>query len=377
MPETEHHAEHHSTASTFVRAGLLVYTFLIVYASWYPFSGWRSMGIAPWAFLFAPLPYYWTWFDLLTNIVGYMPFGALVVLRFYPRVRSLAAVALAIVCGALLSGTMEAVQTFIPTRVSDKLDFLTNTAGTALGAIVGLLLSRTFLEQSRLLQLRKEWFIRDAGRGLIAVALWPVAQIYPQAYLFGHGQVLPILSGWISDWVGTPIDLTDLFVHAQTLTVQEYWLAETVITACGMTGALLTLLCLLRKRAPKTRLLIALAVMALIAKALATALLFKPDNAFIWLTPSARGGLLMGMMMTVGLAFARPVAQRWLALTNLIVAVLVANVVPISPYFTATLQTWAQGKFLTFNGAAQALSVVWPFFAMWFLLHPMHRLKRE
>jgi hypothetical protein len=29
------------------------------------------------------------------------------------------------------------------------------------------------------------------------------------------------------------------------MTVEQYWLSETVITACGMTGAALTLLCLL------------------------------------------------------------------------------------------------------------------------------------
>jgi len=376
MLHLEHYGEQRPASSTFARVGLLVYTLLIVYASWYPFAGWRSMGLAPWAFLLMPLPYYWTWFDLLTNIVGYMPFGTLTVLALHPRVRGFTAVLLAMACGALLSGMMEAVQTFIPSRVSSNLDFMTNAVGTALGAVAGLLLSRTFLEQSRLLQLRKKWFTRDAGRGLIVVALWPVAQTYPQAYLFGHGQILPILSGWLSEWFDTPIDLADIVVHAQELTVQEYWLAETIITACGMTGALLTLLCLLRKHAPKARLLITLAALALITKALANALLFTPDNAFAWLTPSARGGLLVGAIMTAGLAFARPVAQRRLAVINLVISVAIANLAPVNPYFTATLQAWVQGKFLNFNGAAQFFSLVWPFFAMWFLLHPMHRLKR-
>ncbi|RJG04872.1 hypothetical protein D3870_01500 [Noviherbaspirillum cavernae] len=377
MPHNQPAAEHQPAGSAFARVGLLVYTLLITYASWYPFAGWHVIGVTPWAFLSAPLPHYWTWFDVLTNIVAYIPFGMLAVFALHPHVRGPFAILLAIAGGALLSGVMEAVQTFLPSRVSSNLDFFTNTGGAAIGAIAGVLLSRAFLEQSRLLQLRKEWFTRDAGRGLIVLAMWPLAQIYPQGYLFGHGQILPILSDWLSDWLATPVDLAAFFIQTQELTVQEYWLSETIITACGLTGALLTLLCLLRKHAPRLRLIAALAALVLIVKALANALLFTPENAFAWLTPGAKGGLLVGVMMVSGLAFARPVAQRRLAVVSLLASVVVANIVPINPYFTATLQAWLQGKFLNFNGAAQFLSLAWPFFALWFLLHPMHRLKRD
>ena len=41
------------------------------------------------------------------------------------------------------------------------------------------------------------------------------------------------------------------------------------------------------------------------------------------------------------------------------------------------LQTWSLGKFLNFNGAAQFLALLWPFFTLWFLFHPMHRVKRQ
>jgi VanZ family protein len=374
MADLEQNGEHRST---FADAALLVYTLLIVYASCYPFTGWRSLGLAPWEFLFMPPPHYWTWFDVLTNVVGYMPFGALMVFALYRHVRGAAAILLATMCGLMLSGTLEAVQTFIPSRVSSNIDFATNTLGTSLGAIAGVLMLKTVLQQSRPLQLRKEWFTREAGRGLIVATLWPLAQTYPQAYLFGHGQVLPVVSEWLTDWFETPIDLAGFVTRAQELTVQEYWLAETIITACGMTGALLILLCVMRKQAPKARLLIALAVSSLVVKALANALLFTPANAFAWLTPSARGGLLVGALMTAGLAFARPLAQRRVALVSLVISIAIANLVPANPYFTATLQTWVQGKFLNFNGAAQFLSLLWPFLAMWFLLHPAHRRATE
>ena len=47
----------------------LMYVVLVVYASLYPFAEWRDQGIAPWAFLWAPLPRYWTGFDVAINSV--------------------------------------------------------------------------------------------------------------------------------------------------------------------------------------------------------------------------------------------------------------------------------------------------------------------
>jgi hypothetical protein len=272
---------------------------------------------------------------------------------------------------------MEAVQTFLPSRVPSNLDLLTNTGGILLGAIAGVLLSHTFLEQSRFLLLRRRWFSVEASRGLIVLALWPLAQIYPQGHLFGHGQVAPILSGWLSDWLSIPIDLGALMRHDAELTIEQYWLSETIITACGLTGALLTLLCLLHRRAPKGTLLLLLLASAVAVKSLASALLFAPENAFVWLTPGAQGGILIGAIMLSGLAFAPPTAQRRVAVAALIISLIVINAVPANPYFIATLQTWVQGKFLNFNGAAQFLSLLWPFFTLWFLLHPVHNLKRK
>jgi len=366
-----------ANASVFARVALLFYAFLIVYASWYPFSGWHSSGLSAFAYLSAPFPYYWTVFDLAINIFGYAPLGVLAVFALYPNVRGSWTVPIAVIGGALLSGAMEAVQTYLPSRVASNLDLLTNTAGVLLGAIIGVLLTRTFLEESRFLHLRSRWFSHEASRGLIVIALWPLAQLYPQGYLFGHGQILPIFSVWLSEWLDTPIDLGALLRRGSDLSVEHYWLAETIITACGLTGAVLTLLCLLREQAPKAALTVALVLAALTTKSLAIALLFTPDNAFAWLTPGAQGGLLIGAMMLSGLAFAPPVAQRRVAALALIASLAAVNVVPANPYFTASLQGWVQGKFLNFNGAAQFLSLLWPFFAVWFLYHPVHALKRK
>ena len=363
--------------SPVARASLLAYLLLIVYASWFPFSGWLNQGLSPLIFLeHASMPRYWTKFDAIINVVGYMPFGALVVYALYPRVRGVVAFVAATACGVLVSGVMEAVQTYLPSRVSSNLDFYTNAAGAAMGALFGTLTVTKLLDGSHLYRLRQRWFVQHTSQGLVLMALWPLAQIYPQGFLFGHGQLLPILSDWLSRLLDSNIDLVELMRPGVELTVEQYWLSETIITACGMVGAGLTLLCLMRKHAPRAGLLIGLAGAAVVVKSLATALLFSPENAFVWITPGAQGGFLIGAIMLAGLAFAPQLAQRRLAALTLLLSLLIVNTTPVNPYFLSTLQGWVQGKFLNFNGAAQFLSLLWPFFALWFLLLPSHKLNR-
>jgi VanZ family protein len=364
-------------ASPVARAALLAYLLLIVYASWFPFSGWRSSGLSPFAFLTLQMPRWWTGFDVMVNIVGYMPFGILIVLALHPRVRGLWAVAIAAVVGLLVSGTMEVVQNYLPSRVPSSLDLLTNAGGCLAGALLGAWFAPMLLDRSRLYLLRQRWFAAHASQGLVLVALWPLAQVYPQNYLFGNGQILPLLSEWLSDWLDTDIDLVTMLRGDVPMSVEQYWLSETIITACGMTGAALTLLCLTRRGAPRLSLMLALIGVGIVVKTLASSLFFAPDNAFVWVTPGAEGGFLIGLIMLAGLAFAPQVAQRRLAVVTLVLSLIVVNTIPANPYFVSTLQAWQQGKFLNFNGAAQFLDMAWPFIALWFLLLPSHRLNRS
>jgi len=364
-------------ASPVARAALLAYLLLIVYASWFPFSGWRSSGLSPFAFLNLQPQRYWTAFDVMVNIVGYMPLGVLMVLALHPAVRGLWAVAVAAVGGILVSGTMEVVQNYLPSRVPSNLDLLTNSGGCLAGAVLGLLFAPLLLDHGRLQRLRQRWFAAHASQGLVLVALWPLAQVYPQGYLFGNGQILPLLSEWLSEWLDTDIDLVTLIRGSSGMTVEQYWLSEIVITACGMSGAALTLLCLTRRGAPRLWLMLAMVFTGVLVKTLASSLFFSPDNALTWITPGAQGGFLIGLIMLAGLAFAPQVAQRRLAVVTLVLSLIVVNTIPANPYFVATLQAWQQGKFLNFNGAAQFLGMAWPFIALWFLLLPSHRLNRQ
>jgi hypothetical protein len=77
--------------------------------------------------------------DVSINLVGFMPFGGLLML-LYGRKLSVPSV---MAVGALLSGSIEALQVAIPSRHPSLIDLIVNTAGAGLGAyLMRLSLSR-------------------------------------------------------------------------------------------------------------------------------------------------------------------------------------------------------------------------------------------
>lgn len=357
-------------SSPLARICLALYLALIAYGSLYPLSSWHDAINPPLAYLTLSMPRYWTRFDALTNVLAYIPLGVLTVFACYPYLRRGAALLAAVLLGGLLSGSVEALQSFLPSRVPSNLDLATNILGSFCGALLGVWQTRAFLDHGYLHLLRKRWFVPAASRGLLALGLWPLAQLYPQAYLFGHGQVLPLISDWLSLVLDMPVDLGTLMFHGGELTTQQFWLAEVVITACGLCGAVLSMLWMLRAPAPRLALILLLTGSALASKTLASALVFGQENSLLWWTPGAQGGLLIGILMLYGLNFAPPKAQRKMAAFSLLLALVAINLVPSHPYFAASLQTWVQGKFINFNGAAQALALLWPMLALWCISHP-------
>jgi len=87
---------------------------------------------APWSGYHALWSY---WQDVIVNIVGFIPFGfcvcAYLWLKQPARYPGWTVVAL----GTLTSLTIEVLQRFLPTRLSDATDVITNTLGTVIGAI--------------------------------------------------------------------------------------------------------------------------------------------------------------------------------------------------------------------------------------------------
>ncbi|MEI6000652.1 VanZ family protein [Paraburkholderia bengalensis] len=356
--------------SAFARQAVVLYAALIAYGSWYPFYGWRSLGIGPLDYLFDPVPQYLTAFDVVTNVLGYIPFGALVVLAVYPRWRGAIAVAFAFGLGTLLSGLMEAVQTYLPTRVASNLDLAANALGALLGATAMSPLTGALLDRGMLRRMRFLWFERDSTAVIGLAALWPFATMYPSPLLFGLGtwprelwqRFDPSMQDALLAWAPAVWHVQAWADRAAAWMPDDAW--EAVIAALNLlaAGALATLP--MRERAPRVRLLIAFVVATLIVKTGATFLQSQSGLAFNWATPGGLIGLAAGFG---AMLLARKLPRRSrvaVAAAALVVSLLFVNLLPVNPYFDVVLADWRQGRYLHFNGLARWLAWMWPYAAL-------------
>jgi VanZ family protein len=346
----------HERASPLARAAWVVYALLLAYSGLAPWTGWRDLGLQPFAYLAAPIPRHITTFDLVVNVLAYVPFGALLVLSLHPRVKGYAAVLIAFLAGMMLAGAIEALQSYLPARISSNVDLVTNAAGALLGGALAAPLASGLIDRGRLADWRLRWFERHSSMLLLLVALWPGAQIFPEPMLFGNGDARRAMSDFVAALGGTwPMLDAALFGPA------EFVLAEAFIVASAVLAVGLAFATAMRPTAPRSLLLLALLCAALLAKMLAHAVQFGPERAFAWLTPGAFGGMAIGTLsLLAASAGPRPWLPRFglLALFALIVCV---NIVPDNPYYTAAMQEWRQGALLNFNALARWLSVLWPY----------------
>ncbi|MCD6043716.1 MAG: teicoplanin resistance protein VanZ, partial [Burkholderiales bacterium] len=158
--------------SPLARILLGIYAGLVVYASLYPWAGWRAHGLSPFAYLEAPWPRYITSFDVAVNVLAYFPLGFLAVAALYPRLRGAVAFAVAVAGGVALSLLMEAAQSYLPARVENNLDVLCNLLGAAGGAALGIGLWPRLQDTGPLARARAHLFAPGAHTdlGLVLIA---------------------------------------------------------------------------------------------------------------------------------------------------------------------------------------------------------------
>ena len=341
-------------ASPLARFLFLAYVLLVVYATLYPFSGWRDSGISAFAYLTASRPRYLTGFDLAANVLGFVPFGWLALLALHPRVTGLAAFWVALVSGTALTLVLEAAQTFLPTRFASNVDVACNLAGVALGALLGMRSVGWLLGQGPLLRWRAHDVLPGAraDAGLVLLALWLATQLNPASLLFGAG------------------DLRDLFRQpAGSAYEADVFIAiEAITAACNLVAVGLTASAILARGAPLLRTLSALVGLGLLVKAGAFAILRQAEDFLLWLTPGALIGLAVGLPVLLAAAMLPRIVRLALAAVLLMGATVLVNLAPANPYFASALAVWAQGHFLNFNGLTRLLSSLWPFAALLYLI---------
>ena len=348
------------------------YAALIVYASLYPFSGWRDQGIAPWAFLASPWPKYWTAFDVVANVAGYAPLGVLLALAVLRRASAVPgagigrAVGLATLSAAVLALVMEGIQSYLPERVPSNLDAALNTLGAALGACVAGALEH-WGAVDHWSRFRVRWFVDEARGALVLLALWPFALLFPAAVPLGLGQVLERLEAALAEWLADTPFLSWLPVRD----VELQPLVASAELACVALGALAP--CLLAHSVMRSvgRRAVATIVLLLVGvgvTALSAALSWGPSHAWAWLSLPVCVGLIAGLVLALLLL---PLPRRGSAAVLLLALALhlsLLNQAPTSAYFAHTLQAWEQGRFIRFHGLAQWLGWLWPYAVLVYVL---------
>lgn len=345
---------------------------MVAYASLYPFEGWRDQGVAPWAYLGSPFPQYWTGFDIASNLLGYVPLGFLLGVALVRSGHSLRAGWIgASAMGAALSLLVETLQNYLPMRVPSNVDFWLNSAGAALGACAMVLAGRLGLLQ-RWADFRSRWLEPSAHGGLVLLALWPMALLYPAPVPFGLGHVWERLEGvllavlvdtpffeWLPIRVESPVPLSPL---AEAFCIALCLLSPVLMAFSDMR--------LLLRRA------VFLPMFFLGAFALAglsASLTYGPGHAWAWVSPQVVLGMTAALL--AGL-IALPMPRRLclaLMLMSLATSLSLLNGSPDSPYFEQSLEVWEQGRFIRFHGVSQWLGWLWPYAAMVYGLRAVAR----
>lgn len=345
---------------------------IIVYASLYPFAGWRVPGVGVLAFLTLPWFPYWTWFDLTANLLGYLPLGGLLfgaLVRSGWRAGSAAASALALALG--LSFTMETLQNFLPQRVSTNVDLGLNVAGAGLGVLLGLLLHRSGAID-RWQSVRDRWFIDRSAGGLSLLCLWPLGLLFPTPLPLALGQVLhrlrdalaEALDGTAVADIAAPWLQSDGDAFAGSLTAG----GEFALVAVGLLAPCLLAFSISRPGWRRGVLVVGAVVLGFAATTLSTALSFGPEHALAWKTDGAVAALVVGCGVALLLAWVPRRAAAGLGLMALTALVSLVAQAPADPYFAESLQAWEQGRFIRFHGTAQWVGWAWPYAALAYLL---------
>ena len=354
---------------------LLAYALLALYASLYPFAPWRWPPGLEWPWL-PPWPKRLLRFDVVINIVGYMPLGFL---AYAAALRSGLGRArawwLGLLPWPLLSWSMESLQFFLPGRVPSLADLWLNSLGAVLGVQLAAALNGLEL-LSRWQELRERWFVRRSSQALALLALWPLALLYPTPLPFGLGQWLPKLrellvdaldgTPWALQWGDEALDLAAAMppgLEALAIAL-GLWAPQLVALSVAQSGW---------RRVP----LVALGLLVgALTTALSAGLYHGPEHAWAWVSDVSMAGMGLAMFLA---ALSSLMPNAWcavLALPVLCAQIALISQAPSDPYLALNVQAWEQGRFVNLYGLTRWLAWTWPFVTLLWLLNRLARRAR-
>ena len=333
-----------------------LYALSIVYASLQPFGAWLEPEPGTPFFLLATWPSRWFRYDILLNVVAYIPLGffaALLPRRAAPMRR----IAIGVLCGFALSFAMETLQMFLPRRDASTIDLLSNTTGAFTGAALGGALTRAEGVKRALSAVRAQLFLGGhlGDVGIALLVLWFAAQANPGIPLFAvtfdpaPERALAIAAG--------PPEGAALVIEA----------AE---SAFQMLGVGLFLALLLRERRQVAGGVLILIGVALLLKGIAATLVIKPAIWDVWQRPGVLMGIAAGaLLIPAAISMPRPVmvaACEVALLSSIGVPMLAPDL--LSAGAPLTFFNWKYGQLLNYNGLTRTILLVWPILASLWLL---------
>jgi VanZ family protein len=333
------------------RLMLILYLCLVAYASLTPFNFSIISHLKIWSWLLAPTPRYIPIFDVLSNVIGYLPFGFLMVVSLFPKFLKWQAFIITLFLGMAFSGVLESLQTYLPTRIPSLIDLYSNALGVLIGALFALPMSPQWLSGNQAERVRESIFGNQQGFFLLMI-LCPLAQIYPQNAWLGMGD-LGMLETRISPYWTMPLD------HAS----QEI-LITLLATFCIGTLFLLGI----KKKASPMKLVAGLFIFMVGLKLIISQFQFGQIGASTWWGTSVFIGLVAGFLLIYLAQFLSKQKLRILSLLALLSLIVLVNVLPYNPYFHSLLEQLPQGKLTHINGLFAWISIIWPFLAIFVLL---------
>ena len=343
---------------------MLAHMGLIVYASLYPFWPLQAppgLGV-PWLFSLPWPRRFWS-FDVESNLMGYIPLGLLgfaAAMRSGWRLRG--ALALGLLPGPLLSYLMETLQFYVPGRVPSLSDLALNSAGSTLGAVLGLVL-HALGGLKRWEDVRDHWFGASSAPALALLALWPLALLYPTPLPFGLGQWLPWWrESMVDALAGTPWALS--WGDGVSVDHELPPGLEALAIGLGLVAPVLLMITVARPGFRRLALAGGALLLGLLGTATSTAMAFGTDHAWAWLGEATWPGVWLGGAMALLACLLPSRVAAALGLFALCALVGLISIAPSDPYLTLNMQAWEHGRFINLYGLTRWLAWTWPFAAL-------------
>jgi VanZ family protein len=337
------------------RGSLAVWMLLIAYASLYPFWPLRLPSADAIAAGLVK-PRYVVPFDVVLNIVAYIPLGVLATLYFAGDGRRGRGVARAVAFGAAMSLAMESCQLFVPNRVASLYDVAANSAGALAGALAFVDPFYSVLTRP-LGRWREESFVPGAwgDAGLVLVALWLIAQLNPALPFFGAGNI------------AAPGEASS---HAEIL--------EWPAVALAIAGFGLFASAILRGEAGTLRVTLLLLSAALWLKFVAASVMLQPHFSDEWVTSGRFIGIAVGIVALAPLRRLPRAGRLYLAILCTLAGALLSKIFGAYAPLEELLHLfrWPYGQLASFTTLTRFLHELWPLAALTFLIALFLRDRR-